>query len=247
MSAARAHRKISINTLSFKPAKLDAHVNAVARLGASAISPGLEDVSAFGAAATKQAISDAGLVIATLTHRAFGYVTPEQATQARARLDATLAIAETIEAQTVTLTTGGRGALSWVEAAARFAEEIAPCARRAEAAGIKLTLEPTSHLYADASIAHRLSDTISLARSAGIHVGIDVFACWVDADIEDAIATIGANSRAGAGQRLRSRRSRAAVPGRARRWRHSAAPAHSANPRERLSRLLRYRSDRPPA
>ena len=77
--------------------------------------------------------------------------------------------------------------LSWHEAAARFAEAIRPCAERARDGGITLALEPTSHLYADVSIAHRLADAARLARDAGIHIGIDLFACWTDSDIDEAI------------------------------------------------------------
>jgi sugar phosphate isomerase/epimerase len=68
-----------------------------------------------------------------------------------------------------------------------FAAAIAPCAESARHLGIKLAIEPTSHLYADVSIAHRLADTVSLAEQAGIHLGIDLFACWMDADIDAAI------------------------------------------------------------
>lgn len=62
------------------------------------------------------------------------------------------------------LTVGGRGALDWNSAARAFAEAIAPCAEKARAAGIALGIEPTSHLYSDVSIAHRLSDTVALAK-----------------------------------------------------------------------------------
>ena len=86
------------------------------------------------------------------------------------------------------MTTGGRGPHTWTEASRRFAESIAPCAEAARAAGIGLGIEPTSHLYADASICHRLSDTVTVARQAGIAVMIDLFACWVDSDIEAALA-----------------------------------------------------------
>lgn len=86
------------------------------------------------------------------------------------------------------MTTGGRGPLSWHAAADRFANTVAPCVEAARAAGVDLGIEPTSHLYSDVSIAHRLADTVTLARKAHIGVMIDLFACWVDADIEKAIA-----------------------------------------------------------
>ena len=185
------HRQISINTLSLAEEPFDQHVAQVASLGATAIGPGIEQVASFGAKSAARMLRDAGLSVATLTHRAFAFTTPEAAQEARARLDATIAVAQEIGARTITLTTGGRGPFSWPDAATRFAAEIAPCARRAEQAGVILSLEPTSHLYADASIAHRLADTSRLSRMAGIGVGIDLFACWVDADIETAIIEAG--------------------------------------------------------
>lgn len=182
---------ISINTLSLPPAPLRAQAEMVARQGVTAISPTLEGVTETGSVNAARLLRDAGLAVATLTHRAFGFACQDEMLAARERLDATIAIAEQIGAETITLITGGRGALTWPEAADRFAEAIAPCADRARHAGVKLSLEPTSHLYADASIAHRLMDTVTLARDAGIQLGIDVFACWFDSDIDAAIAAAG--------------------------------------------------------
>jgi sugar phosphate isomerase/epimerase len=185
------HPAISINTLCLGTGSLRDHVDHVARLGAGAISPTLEQVQEYGLGQAAKLTRDAGLTVATLTHRAFAFATSAEAQSARERLDGSLAIAEAISAQSITMTTGCRGGLTWAQAAERFASEIAPCARRAREAGVALTLEPTSHLYADVSIVHRLNDTVRLARDAGISVGIDLFACWFDADIEDAIAAAG--------------------------------------------------------
>lgn len=185
------HPRISINTLSLAPDSLGSQIDLVARLGARAISPDLMHVDDYGAARTARHIGDAGLEIATLTHRAFGFATAEDEENARARLARTIGIAGEIGARTIIMTTGGRGPLAWNEAADRFAESIAPCVAIADAAGIRLGIEPTSHLYADASIVHRLADTVTVARKADISVIPDIFACWVDADIEEAIADAG--------------------------------------------------------
>jgi sugar phosphate isomerase/epimerase len=182
------HPAISINTLSLEPAPFDRHADTVARLGARALSPTIEGITDFGPEAAARLLRDAGLSVATLTHQAFGYVTAELAARARDRLDRTIGLAETIGAGSITMTTGGRGALAWRDAAERFAEAIAACAVRATETGVTLAVEPTSHLYADASIAHRLADTVTIARQAGISLGIDIFACWFDSDIEQAIA-----------------------------------------------------------
>ncbi len=187
------HSSLSINTLCLDLGPLDLHVSQVARLGATAISPTLEQVAEVGAAACTKLLRGSGLEVATLTHRAFAFSTPQHGIAGRERLNRTIDFAEAIGAKSITLTTGGRDGLRWTVAAERFATEIAPCATRARAAGVALSLEPTSHLYADASIAHRLADALKLARLAGIDVGIDLFACWTDSDIEDAIIATGPN------------------------------------------------------
>jgi sugar phosphate isomerase/epimerase len=100
----------------------------------------------------------------------------------------TIDIAAEIGAQSITMTTGGRGSLRWGEAADAFAAAIAPCVEHARAADVALSVEGTSHLYADASIAHRLSDLVTICAKAGAGLGIDLFACWFDSDIEAAIS-----------------------------------------------------------
>lgn len=185
------HRNISINTLSFAPAPLALHVDAVARIGARGISPDVGQLGESGAVQAARLIRDAGLEVAALTHRAFAFATAAQAQAGRERLKQTIQLAGELGAQSIIMTTGPRGALSWSEAAARFAEVVAPCAELACNAGIRLGIEQTSHLYADASIAHRLTDSLHIAREGGIFVIIDLFACWFDADIEQAIAAAG--------------------------------------------------------
>lgn len=181
------HRSISINTLSLSPAPLAGLVDSIVRLGSRGISPDLDQLLEAGVPQSARLIGDAGLAVATITHRAFGFATPEETAAARERLLRTIGIASEIGAQNVILTTGGRGPHGWGEAARLFAEAMAPCAAAARTAGIGLGIEPTSHLYSDVSIAHRLSDTVALAKMAGIGVMIDIFACWVDSDLEDAI------------------------------------------------------------
>jgi sugar phosphate isomerase/epimerase len=181
------HRAISINTLCLAPAPLDGQVDFVARLGAGAITPEVAQIDEAGAANAARLFRDAGLTVAAMTHRAFGFETPETTTTARHRLLDSIRIAGEIGAQSIIMTTGGRGDLTWPEAAARFAEAVAPCADAARGAGIVLGIEPTSHLYADVSIAHRLSDTVAIARQAGIAVMMDLFGCWFDADFDAAL------------------------------------------------------------
>lgn len=162
----RLHPNLSINVLSLLPAAFDRQVKVAARL-----------------------MGDAGLQAAALTHRAFGFADAAEA--ACDRLERSIEYAVAIGANTIVMTTGRSGTLNWGDAAKRFAEAIAPIAALARQAGIKLGIEPTSHLYADVSIAHRLSDCTALARLADISVVIDLFACWTDADIDAALSAAG--------------------------------------------------------
>ncbi len=182
------HHAISINTLCLPSAPLGQQADQVARLGARAITPFIDQIAETGPASAAQVFRDAGLKVAGLSHMAFGFADPALATAARERLEATLDVASMIGAECVIMTTGGRGNLAWPQAARAFAKAVAPCLASARAAGISLGIEPTSHLYADSSIAHRLSDTVAIAADAGIAPIIDIFACWFDADIEAALA-----------------------------------------------------------
>jgi sugar phosphate isomerase/epimerase len=179
---------ISINSLSLEPGLFEAHVETVAGLGAAAISPVRAEIEAYGPSRAAKLLADAGLSVALLTHMAFGFQTPQEAKAETERLKETIDLAHAIGSPAVCMTTGGRGVLTWKDAAARFAAEIQPGAQYARSAGVSLAIEPVSHLYADASIAHRLSDLVAVAKAAGISVGIDLFACWVDSDLEDALA-----------------------------------------------------------
>lgn len=86
-------------------------------------------------------------------------------------------------ARAVYMLTGGRGELTWEQAADRFSEAVTPCARVAENAGVKLAIENASSLYADIHIAHTLRDTITLAEATGLGICIDLFHCWTEADL----------------------------------------------------------------
>lgn len=183
--------RLSVNVLSLAPAAFGQQVEAVARIGAPAITPDVGQLDKLSAAQAARMIGDAGLKAAALTHRAFGFSYAVETQAAQQRLARSIDYADRIGTATIVLTTGGRGGLSWNEAARCFTEAIAPCAVQAKAAGIALGIEPTSHLYADASIAHSLRDCVVLARAADISVTVDLFACWVDADIEAAIAEAG--------------------------------------------------------
>ncbi len=89
-----------------------------------------------------------------------------------------------VGARTVYLLTGGRGSLTWSQAAQRFCEMVEPCLQRAQDAGVGLAIENASSLYADLHIAHTLRDTVTLAEMSGLDICIDLFHCWAEGDLD---------------------------------------------------------------
>lgn len=103
---------------------------------------------------------------------------------ARAALSAVIDAAAGVRARTVYLLTGGRGDLTWGQAAERFCAMVAPCVAHAKDVGVALAIENASSLYADMHLAHTLRDTVALAEMGGLSVCIDVFHCWAEGDFE---------------------------------------------------------------
>lgn len=103
---------------------------------------------------------------------------------ARDALFAVIDAAAGVGARIVYLLTGGRGDLTWEQAAEQFCTMVAPCVAHANGAGVGLAIENASSLYADIHIAHTLRDTIALAQMGGLGICIDVFHCWAERDFE---------------------------------------------------------------
>ena len=103
---------------------------------------------------------------------------------ARNALSTVIDAAAQVGARSVYMLTGGRGNLTWEQAAERFCDMLAPCAEHAQRAGVALAIECASSLYADIHLAHTLRDTITLAEMGGLGICIDVFHCWAEADFD---------------------------------------------------------------
>ncbi|OBH87900.1 xylose isomerase [Mycobacterium scrofulaceum] len=106
---------------------------------------------------------------------------------ARAALATVIDAAAAVGARTVYMLTGGRGDLTWAQAADRFCAMVAPCAAQAKAAGVALAVENASSLYADIHLAHTLRDAVALAEMADLSLCIDVFHCWAEGDLAEMV------------------------------------------------------------
>lgn len=107
--------------------------------------------------------------------------------QEQAKLGRVIDAAIALGGQSIYMMTGGHGDLVWEAAADCFAQAIAPCLAKTQAAGLELMIETTSPLYADGHLSHSLRDTVELAEIAGLGVCIDLFAVWTEAGLKQTI------------------------------------------------------------
>jgi sugar phosphate isomerase/epimerase len=188
------HERISVNNLCFAISTLAEDVASWRSLGAPQIGIATTKMKAEGWDASVALLREAGFPVATMVQPFMlpGRLdNPADVAAGQQEMLRTLAAANALGARTVYTTAGGRGALSWEEAAGAFAEALAPCRAFAEEAGIALITEPAPALYADAHIAHSLRDTLALAEIAGIGVLIDLFSCWTEAGLRETIMRAG--------------------------------------------------------
>lgn len=154
---------------------------------ATLVTPKLEQPGELAAA--KAAIIKSGLNVGCVNHPFAMHPDLERdAGGARSGLMRAIGMAAQLGAPSIYLLTGGRGALSWEEAAERFAELIAPCRDVAQQSGVALLVENASALNTDIHIAHTLPDVTRLARIANIGVCIDIQPCWMEAALRKNLA-----------------------------------------------------------
>ena len=93
-------------------------------------------------------------------------------------------VAHRLSSPAVVFTTGAAGALEWNEAADQLTVALADVPRDR----VRLCLEHTNSLRVDVSFVHTLRDVIDLARQLGIHVCMEINACWAERDLARTIA-----------------------------------------------------------
>jgi sugar phosphate isomerase/epimerase len=185
------HARVSVNNICFMREEISQQLAYWPLLSAkrfSVLGPQLERESG---ALVQAALAAGNYQLETVVHP-FSSANPLDSdedilAQARANLSARIATAKQLGARSIYMTTGGRGALTWEQAAKAFANAIAPCVEEAQRAGIALMIENAPPQYADLHIAHTLRDTITLAGLAGIGVCIDLCGCWTEADLKSLI------------------------------------------------------------
>ena len=112
----------------------------------------------------------------------------EEVAAARDGLRQTIDAAARLGSRSIYLLTGGRGTMTWEQAAEAFSSALAPCVEQARQAGIAMLIENASNLYVDVHLVHTLRDTIALAEMAGTGICIDHFHCWTEPGFRELVA-----------------------------------------------------------
>lgn len=184
------YERVSFNNLCFVGTTLADDIVTWKNLGAKRVGIFVFKIDAAGWNDGIAMIQDTNLKVATFTHP-FMLDAPldrrDRWDEARERLMRTIDAARTLGAETIYMTTGGRGAFDWEDAAQAFSEAVAPCAAAATEHGIPLLIETANPLYADVHFIHTLKDTLKVARQAGLGVCIDIFACWTESALKETI------------------------------------------------------------
>jgi sugar phosphate isomerase/epimerase len=181
------HRRISIHQAAFiregeSLVPFIEHCRAIGVFHMTLTTPSLMEPGAIEEA--ERTLAAGGPRVECLVHPfAFSPNLERDTGQATERLIHAIDIAVILNAKSIYIATGGRGSLSWEDAAQRFSHLIAPCRRVAHERGIKLLIETVSDFNVDIHIAHTLADTIILAELANIGVCIDLHPCWFESGL----------------------------------------------------------------
>jgi sugar phosphate isomerase/epimerase len=181
MTSAQAHKRLSVHNVTFlgaRPAELESHWTALGITRLSILDNQLLDPE------FSMLLKHNAYTVEAVYHLFSGGSLAGDPRAAQDGLSKVLDAAAAVGARTVYVLTGGRGGLSWGQAAERFCEMVAPCVAHAKRVGVALAIENASSLYADIHLAHTLRDTVALAEMGDLGICIDVFHCWAEGDFE---------------------------------------------------------------
>lgn len=164
--------------------------------GAGAITVWRHHLEPEGAKAAATILQDSGLAVASLCRGGF-FPAVNQADR-DAAIDENRRVideAQTIGAPRVVLVCGAAAGQPLETSRAQIVEGIAAVLPHAEAAGVKLAIEPLHPMYADTRSAintlKQANDAVAALGSPSVGVAIDVYHTWWDPDLEAEIRRAG--------------------------------------------------------
>ena len=190
--------RLCIHTITTKPWSIEVAAEKYAAAGVGGITVWRQALEGRNVAATGRMLRERGLSIVSLCRG--GFFTGADHAARRAAIDENRRVvdeAAALGAPLVVLVCGATPGQSLFESRKQITEGLAAVLPHAEAAGVKLSIEPLHPLYAaDRSAVNTMGQAIEMCRalkSPNIGIAADVYHIWRDDRLEADIATAGAN------------------------------------------------------
>lgn len=182
--------------MTTQPWSLGEAIDGYTRVGVSGITVWRQALEPMGATEAARMLGDSSLKVVSLCRGGF-FPADSEAGRQEALDDNRRAIEEaaTIGAPLIVLVCGAVPGMPLDEGRKQIADGIAAVLPEAEAAGVKLSIEPLHPMYADCRSAvntmGQANDMVEAIGSASVGVTVDVFHLWWDPALEREIARAG--------------------------------------------------------
>ncbi|RDC63093.1 sugar phosphate isomerase/epimerase family protein [Adhaeribacter pallidiroseus] len=192
-------KKLCIHTITTKPWPIETAAQEFSAAGIGGITVWRDALAGRNIRQTGNRLRDLNLEVVSLCRGGFfPALTPEG--RQKAIQDNLNAIdeAEALGAPMVVLVCGSAPGQSLADSRKQIQDGIAACLPHAEAANVKLTIEPLHPMYAgDRSAVNTLAQANDMAEalnSAHVGIAVDVYHLWWDPDLETQIKRCAANN-----------------------------------------------------
>ena len=190
----------AIHTQTLKPWSLEQCIEGFGAMGVKAISVWRHVLEPMGPRSAGRMLRDAGMHVPALVRG--GFFTAADARQRAAAVDVNRVCideAREIGAEMVVLVVGATPGIALEEARKQVADGIAALMDQAQAAGVKLAIEPMHPMYAgDKSCINRMAEARAICQQIAhpmLGVAVDVYHVWWDPDLQSQIQWAGATGR----------------------------------------------------
>ncbi len=192
------YSRLCLHTITTKPWRLDEAIERYQRAGIPAITVWRQALEPLGLSESARLLRESGLEVVSLCRGGF-FPAPTEGERRKAIDDNRRAIEEAaaIGAPLIVLVCGAVPGLPLAEARGQIRDGIAAVLPEAQAAGVKLAIEPLHPMYADSrSAINTLAQANDMAESFAdpfVGVTVDVYHLWWDSDLENQIRRAGRN------------------------------------------------------
>lgn len=189
--------KCAVHTITTKPWSIETAIDKFAAAGFGGITVWRDTLKGRDIAKTRQLIEDAGLETVALVRGGFFCGTLDRRQKAFADNRLAISEAEALGAPMIVLVCGADPKQSLEDSRGQIRDGIEAILPHAEAAGVKLAIEPLHPMYADdRSAINTLRSANEMAESIDsdfVGVAVDVYHLWWDPDLEGEIKRCGKN------------------------------------------------------